>query len=56
MSNNYLSTAVAPLARLYFAAARKISGKNYIPLWSRFSKRDFMGLSGKTFMERYFKK
>lgn len=56
MSNSYLSTAVAPLARLYFAAARKIFGKNYIPLWSRFSKRDFMGLSGKTFMERYFKK
>ena len=56
MSNYYLSRAVAPLARIYFAAARKIFGKNYIPLWSRFSKRDFIGEAGKTFMERYFKK
>lgn len=56
MSNHYLSRAAAPLARMYFSAARKIFGKNYIPLWSRFSKRDFIGEAGKTFMERYFKK
>lgn len=56
MSNRVLSRLAAPAARLYFAAARKIFGKNYIPLWSVFSKRDFIGHAKKTFMERHFRK
>jgi L-lactate dehydrogenase complex protein LldF len=56
MSNNILSRAIQPFARLYFKMAAAAFGRNYIPLWSVFSKRDFIGMSPKTFMELYFSK
>ncbi len=54
MSNYFLSSFAAPAGRFYFAISQKILSRNYIPLWSSFSKRDFIGLAPRSFMESYF--
>ncbi len=56
MSNNVLSRVIQPFARLYFKITAAVFGRNYIPRWSVFSKRDFIGMAPKTFMESYFTK
>lgn len=56
MSNNVFSRAAPPLARLFFKITAAVSGQNYIPWWSIFSKRDFLEIAPKTFLESYFGK